>query len=480
MTMKWPDNPRIYEINTWTWLDEMSSRYGRPITLGNIPSEEWDREIDDIDAIWLMGVWERSPRGREIAAQHPGLLSEYVNSLADFEPDDVVGSPYSVRRYRVDSRLGGPEGLATARAQLADRGWSLLLDFVPNHVATDHPWTQERPICFIHGTDEDLLMQPDRYFRSGTHIYAHGRDPYFPSWTDTAQLNAFAPDARKALHRTLLEIASQCDGVRCDMAMLLTNEVFGRTWQQQAGTRPVTDFWREIIPAVKRHDREFLFVAEVYWDLEWELQQQGFDYCYDKRLYDRLVHENADSVRAHLAGDITFQNKLIRFIENHDEPRAAAALGERSRAAAVLTLTLPGAKLVHQGQTRGHQIKTPVQLGRRAVEWDDPGVMSFYKRALEITSHSGFRNNSWRLCRWEAEEVKGNLSDLIVTAWETHPIPTLIVVNFGETEVRCRLAIDGVPALAGRRITDLLSGESWTQDNRIVVQLSPWSGRILV
>jgi hypothetical protein len=180
-----------------------------------------------------------------------------------------------------------------------------------------------------------------------------------------------------------------------------------------------------------------------------------------------------------LAGDLTFQNKLIRFIENHDEPRAAAALGARSRAAAVLILTLPGAKLIHQGQTRGHHIKTPVQLGRRAVEPDDPAVMDFYRRALAITSHSEFRRDSWRLCRWEAEAVRGNLSDLIVTAWETYPVPTLTAVNYGETDIRCRIAIEGIPALPGRRITDLLSGESWMPDYKILVQLSPWSGRIL-
>ena len=164
---------------------------------------------------------------------------------------------------------------------------------------------------------------------------------------------------------TLLAIAGQCDGLRCDMAMLMTNEVFARTWGERAGPAPQAEYWPTLIAGTKAVHPDFLFVAEAYWDMEWALQQQGFDLCYDKRLYDRLAHESAESVRGHLQADPGYQERLLRFIENHDEPRAAATFGPaQARAAAVAMSTLQGARLYHDGQLDGRRTRIPVFLGR--------------------------------------------------------------------------------------------------------------------
>ena len=242
----------------------------------------------------------------------------------------------------------------------------LILDFVPNHVAPDHPWVMEHPEYFIQGDEEDLRRDPASFVERGGRVFACGRDPYFPAWPDVLQLNAFNPGLRSAVIETLSDIAGQCDGVRCDMAMLLLNNIFERTWGLRAGAKPETNYWPEVIPAIKKENPDFKFIAEAYWDLEWELQQQGFDYCYDKRLYDRIEHDSANSVIGHLSGDLDYQDKLVRFIENHDEPRAAAVFTpEKERAAAVLVATLPGAKLFHEGQFEGRKVRLPVFLGRR-------------------------------------------------------------------------------------------------------------------
>ena len=271
-----------------------------------------------------MGVWERSPAGIAIALRNPGLLEDFERALPGFAPEDVVGSPYCVREYRVAAALGGTEGLASAREALAERGVGLILDFVPNHVAPDHPWTGAHPEYFVGGSDDDLQRDPASFVRVGDRVLANGRDPYFPAWPDVVQLNAFSPDLRRAALDTVGAIADQADGVRCDMAMLMMNDVFERTWGERAGPRPADDYWPTLIGDVKRTHPGFVFIAEAYWDLEYALQQQGFDYCYDKRLYDRLAHEGAESVRGHLTADIGYQERLVRFVENHDEPRAAA------------------------------------------------------------------------------------------------------------------------------------------------------------
>ena len=207
-----------------------------------MPAEEWDaiRQLG-FDAVWLMGVWERSPAGIAIALENDGLTASFRRALPDFRTDDVVGSPYCIRSYTVDAHLGGPAGLAAARAALAERGMSLILDFVPNHVAPDHAWIETHPEYFVRGSEDDLARDPASYVRAGESVLARGRDPFFPAWPDVVQLNAFSPDQRTAAIETLKSIAAQSDGVRCDMAMLMMSDTFARTWgRAQARSRTPT------------------------------------------------------------------------------------------------------------------------------------------------------------------------------------------------------------------------------------------------
>ena len=484
----WPKSPVIYEINTWVWLNELSARHGRRLGLGSVPPGEWDALAElGVDAIWLMGVWERSPAGIEVALRDEGLVADFRRALPDLAPDDVVGSPYCVRRYVVDRRLGGPEGLATARRMLRERGLRLLLDFVPNHVAPDHPWVREHPEYFIRGNRDDLAADPAAFREAGGDVFACGRDPYFPAWQDVLQLNAFDAGLRAAAVDTIASIAAQCDGIRCDMAMLLLNAVFERTWGQRAGERPAEDYWRTAIPAIKNRWPEFLFVAEAYWDLEWELQQQGFDYCYDKRLYDRLAHGDADGVRLHLLADTGYQERLVRFIENHDEPRAAATFTpEKERAAAIVSLTVAGARLVHEGQLEGRRVRVPVFLGRRPQEPVDADLETFYRRLLREMDRPAFRNGQWQLC--ERSGWAGNDAYRNVLAWclEGGGERFLIVVNLSAqpSEAHVQAPWDD---LRGRtwQLEDALSGETYERsgdemrDGALYVALPPWGCHFL-
>ncbi len=483
MLDKWPSHPVIYEINTWVWLNELSRRYQTPIILANVPDAEWDAITAwSPDAVWLMGVWERSVRGREIAINHESLLTSCREALPDLTMDDMVGSPYCVRRYRVDEHLGGPEGLARAREQLARRGARLILDLVPNHVAPDHPWVQEHPDYFIQGTPEDFLSSSPAFLQVGDHILAYGRDPYFPSWPDVIQVNAFAPALRQALSDTLLSMASQCDGVRCDMAMLLINQIFRQTWGERAGALPAREFWEEVIPAVKAKYPEFLMIAEAYWDREWDLQQQGFDYCYDKRLYDRLRYEGADAVRQHLLADLSYQARLVRFIENHDEPRAAAAFPDRkARAAAVTIATLPGASLFHEGQFEGRRIKLPVFLNRRPPEPVDSDLQNFYHTLLAAVAQPVFKAGAWRLGERSGWPDNRSYLNLVAWGWRLGEERRLIIVNLSGHRSQARVPLPWED-LAGRtwQLTEAFTGEIYARDGQelhqpgLFVDLEGW------
>lgn len=433
-----PVHPVIYQINTWVWLGELSRRYGRPIHLGVVPAQEWDALASlGIDALWLMGVWERSPAGIRIAAQNEGLVADFRHALPDFSPEDNVGSPYCVRSYIVDAHLGGPEGLMEARRMLAERDIKLILDFVPNHCAPDHAWVAQHPEYFIHGDQEDSRRAPGSFMQIGDRVFACGRDPHYQAWPDVLQLNAFHPEARRAMIETVLNIAGQCDGIRCDMAMLVMNSVFAQTWGPRAGSEPAQEFWPELIQVVRKKYADFLFIAEAYWNLEWQLQQQGFDFCYDKRLYDRLEHGNAESVRLHLCAERSYQDKLLRFIENHDERRAAKAFAsQKAFAAAVTAATIPGARLFHEGQFEGRRIRLPVFLGRRPDEPVDTDVKAFYDRFLDILGGDCLRNGQWRLCERIGSPDAAGGEKLVAWSWRNENESYLIVVNISDAPAR--------------------------------------------
>jgi hypothetical protein len=411
-----------------------------------------------------MGVWERSPAGLAIALRDASLLASFRQALPDLTEADIAGSPYCVRNYVVDAALGGPDGLAEARARLAARGLRLILDYVPNHVAPDHPWLTERPHCLIRGSADDLARSPEAYLEAAGQIYARGRDPYFAPWPDVVQLDAFSDDLRAAAVDTLVSIGDQADGVRCDMAMLLMNDVFAKTWGERAGPPPAEDFWPYVVPRVRARHPDLLLVAEAYWDLEWALQQQGFDHCYDKRLYDRLLHEDADAIRAHLQAGLDYQRGLVRFLENHDEPRAAATLdGDRERAAAIAVATLPGATLWHEGQFEGRTVRLPVFLSRRPEEPVDERLRAFYARLLPAAA--AVRDGEWRLLPvtgWPDNDTHRNL---LAWAWTGPGTRHLVVVNHSDTPAQGQVPLPW-PDLAGapHRLTDLLTDQTYDRD----------------
>jgi len=464
----WPKYPVIYEINTWVWLNELGKGKKAPVTLASVPKKEWDAIAAlNVEAVWFMGVWERSPAGIDVSMGNKGLLDDFHRALPDFTAADNVGSPYCVRSYVVDPHLGGPEGLAKARRELAKRGLKLILDFVPNHVAPDHPWATDHPEYFIPGTPADAVREPAAFLPVGQNVFACGRDPFFPAWPDVLQLNAFNPGLRQATIDTLLDIAGQCDGVRCDMSMLMLNDIFARTWGEKAGVKPEQDYWKMVIPAIKAQWPGFRFMAEAYWDLEWELQQQGFDFCYDKKLYDRLEHGPAENIRLHLCADRAYQEGMVRFIENHDEPRAAATFPEdKNRAAAVAILTLPGARLLHEGQLEGRKVRLPVFLGRRPVEPIDKDLADFYKRLLQKIGPDLFRNGDWSLCELSGWPDNCSCRNLLAWCWLKDDERYFIVLNFSDETSQ---ALVRVP-------WDDLRGRNWWLDEVLTEDIIERSG----
>lgn len=478
-------NPSLFQINTRVTLSDLTRTLGRPATLDDFPDLELDRLAAlGLDWVWFLGVWQTGPAGRRISLNNPEWQHEYRRLLPDFRDEDVCGSCFAVQGYTVHADFGGDAALVRLRDRIHARGMKLLLDFVPNHTAPDHPWVNQHPEFYVAGTEEKLAREPQNYARvetpRGSEILAYGRDPYFAGWPDTFQLNYAEPALQQALLAELERIATLCDGVRCDMAMLVLPEVFERTW----GLRP-EPFWPRAIQHVRKISADFLFMAEVYWDLEWELQQQGFDYTYDKRLYDRLIEGHARPVRDHFRAGMDFQRRSARFLENHDEPRAAATFEPpKHRAAAVLTFLCPGLRFIHQGQMQGWKERIPVHLGRGPAEAVDSEVQGFYERLLQCLGRSESRNGAWSLLE-PAPAWDGNWTwdCFICFAWRVeNAAPLLVAVNYSGNRAQCRVRLP-FTQFEGRalRLTDLMGPEVHERDGSELVSqglyldLPPWA-----
>src|SRR5437762_792810 len=162
-----------------------------------------------------------------------------------------------------------------------------------------------------------------------------------------------------------------------------------------------------------------LVMAETYWNQEKELLQLGFDYCYDKdHFYDQIRYSNVKNIRSHLATSLDYQDKLVRFIENHDEERAAATFSpERERMAAVMMMTVPGAKLLHEGQFEGRKVKTQVALARRQDEVPDLNLQDFYRKLLRVVKEAGLSTGAWQLCECSGWADNSTYLNLVAWCW---------------------------------------------------------------
>ena len=483
--MSQPKYPSLYQINTRVWLTALSRELGRRATLDDIPDIALDQLKDlGFDWLWFLSVWRTGELGQKISRENPEWHHDFEKTLADLQDQDIAGSGFAIADYNVHPDIGGNKALKRLRERLKKRGFKLMLDFVPNHMGPDHPWVRDHPDYFIRGTENDLELAPLNYTRikhaENDLILAYGRDPYFSGWPDTVQLDYSNPKTVEAMTSELLRISDQCDGVRCDMAMLVLPEVFEKTWGRKAET-----FWPAVIRKVREQNPGFCFMAEVYWDMEWTLQQQGFDYAYDKRLYDRLCEGHAKAVREHFYAALAYQDKLARFLENHDEPRAAATFDQKNHeAAAVITFLSPGLRFFHQGQFTGRKKRISPHLIRAPHEPINTELQKFYELLLNILKKPILRNGNWSLLECKpAWEGNNTWDSFLVFAWEgTGANRLLACVNYSASNGQCYIPTP-FPEFANKhwKFDDLMSEASYDRvgndllESGLYLDIPAWS-----
>jgi hypothetical protein len=523
-------------INTRLWLDELSKNYDRPITVGEIPDAELDKIVGKYDSLWFMGIYTPSEASKNHAKK---WADQYKYAIPDIDPEkDVVASPFAIPEYTPNPKIAnGWEEWDAFVDKLHSKGENVFLDFVPNHIALDHPWVEEHPEYFIHGTEQQQRDMPGLYHTviandGKLYHYAHGKDPNYPEWADTLQLNYAHPQVQQAMQKQLLDLVEHADGVRCDMAMLLNPDTFLRTWGRNYNDDgewtgmdhlsndekmyiSQTEFWPTAIAAAKEKaktvgKKDFLFAAEAYWDME--KLGKYFDYIYGKDLYDHLrklakgeANESPDNLKAHLwylmhAVREGRHWRDVNFTENHDEERAVKVFGEEpSKAAAAITAFIPDAIfLLNQGQENGSRIRPPMQIGRFPEEPSDERFVDFYDRLLTLKNTRLFQEGEWNLAEltWNnqdiiAQQVKAfesvDTPENIIylhehSAEKTLAMGAIVCTNFGRhtgsarlPEVTKDMDVQVVNLTKGRGVENI----DMERDSGLYIELLPWETQIV-
>lgn len=403
------------------------------------------------DEIWLMGVWKNSPSSQKIARSMPELQPGYQSVKSNFEPKDVYGSPYSIYDYVPDPLISESNHLTEIHNWFASKNKKLILDFVPNHMAIDSPLVSKYPDYFLKADsnkeDKNTFLHPNGF------RYCYGKDPYFDGWTDTIQWDFSNPEVETYHTQLLRKIAEQCDGVRCDMAMLPLPEVFEKTH----GKKSVYD-WERVIRTIKKEFPEFRFYAEVYWGLEVTLRNQGFDATYDKSLYDALHNKDL-----HQTYDLISKNSelhSIRFLENHDEGRAEITFGDNAKTYFSLLSASPCTILFYDGQELGLTKKIPVQIIGIDEEKENQRTKEFYTRIFSVITN---RSND------------AKFSDVSYSEFHYLPIFARLITSQNQTELilwnfHKTTASGWIHYQEGityqKELKDLVSGETFSQEKK--------------
>jgi hypothetical protein len=493
--MKKVIHPSIYQINTRLLLSRLS-KSGKRAQLKDIPTKYWKwLHKKGMDYVWLMGVWNTNEKGFEVERQE-WEIDKYQSVLPDFKEEDLRGSPYAIDQYILDPQMGENGNLLHLKKVINAAGLKLILDFVPNHFGAHSSLIKSNPELFMQGSEEQLKAHPKIFFRHKSgNIFAHGKDPNFDPWMDTVQVNIGSKEARAFLSDSILDISNYCDGVRCDMSMLLQKHVFQRTWGQFTDQKDMSqwngDFWPKAIQRVKDIHPEFLFIAECYWSMEQEMQDHGFDYTYDKALLDKMLSRNVDDLKWHLKADKQYQHRSVRFLENHDETPVQSTMPQDQHfASAVLMSHLAGMRLYHFGQWEGRRLHVPVQLRRGSNEIKYHCLISnrlqvqaektffngitevvclctwwHYQELLKLTSNAVMKSGEWQFIEFQPfRDQNDSYNQLIGYLWKKGKKKRLLIVNYSDRESEGVFELENIDTTTLKKV----------DQNKYLIQLLPF------
>ena len=480
-------NPVLLQINTRVWFNEIKDDYTtnpEKFYLDSLPESVWESfKNRRFDVIYLLGVWQVDKLTEDIFNKK-NLKQEFDYVFPRWQWNDTCGSPFSINKYAINPNFGNENTLENLKIKLNKIGLKLILDFVPNHfglqteyVGTSNFFIEEEH--FTSSTREYSVIDTPQ----GKKAIYHGKDPYFPPWEDTFQLDYSSRTTTDFMKEQLRAIAKVCDGIRCDMAMLIVNRIIRQVWGNKIRGNLTSEFWFDAIHEIKATNPDFTFIAEVYWDMEEELLNLGFDYCYDKKLYDAIRDQNYGTLEYILSRDRSYHEKTVRFLENHDESRAIEVFNqEKYFLSAIITFTLPGIKFFHQKQFEAYTLKESLFLTKRTQEQENPIIKQYYEILFKILQKLKLKNSKWNN---DTDVLKQNIEygrNIYSWEWKT-PVENkkfVVVINFKNQGSLIKLREDIKEIYFFANTDTITTGKILRTDfNDFTFELHPYGGVIL-
>ena len=413
---------RLYQINIRNFLKEQ-----KVVNILQIPIAFWESlEINGIDSIWLMGVWQIC-----LASKEKAELQTYDLDELKYTKNDIVGSCFAIEDYIFDVNIGNSQDFLRLKQILNNLGIKLILDFIPNHFGMSSSLIFDYPEIFLESQELVVGSSFEFMTKFGKKYFYHGKDPHFDSWNDTVQIDYSKKATHDFMTKKLENVAKYCDGVRCDMTMLVLPEVFSKTWNIDFDEENIknTCFWQEVVPVMKKQKAEigedFIFLAEVYWDLEKAMLDFGFDFVYNKKLLDNLKKKQYQEV----INSIQLPNGIL-FLENHDEDRSSKIFDNNIlKLCFVLLCFCPNLQFFQHGQWQLQTIRVPIQvcIPEISPQQVNNKTRVFYDKILQYTAKNILLDNFVYVLSQLEER-------LIAITWQNQVSKTkiVLVINFLE------------------------------------------------
>lgn len=423
--------PKVVMIakNIYVWLDQLSKKYNRTITkLHDVPEEELEILRDrGFNALWLIGVWDRSQASKTIKRWCGNPEAE--------------ASAYSIYDYVISPDLGGYDSFINLKERAWKRGIRMASDMVPNHMGIVSKWTIDHPDWFIslpyppfpsyNYSGDNLSGNPDlgiyledKYFtrsdaavtfkhvefHSGiTRYLYHGNDGTHLPWNDTAQLNYLLPQVREAVIQKIVEISKMFSIIRFDAAMVLTRKHYQRLWFPEPGSGGAipsraehgiskedffkampNEFWREVVERINQENPDTLLLAEAFWLLEgFFVRTLGMHRVYNSAFMNMLRDEDNAKYRTVMKNTLEFDPKILKrfvnFMNNPDEETAIKQFGTGDKYFGICTMlvTMPGLPMFGHGQIEGFEEKYGMEYRRAYREEEiDWGLVHYHENTI--------------------------------------------------------------------------------------------------
>ncbi len=425
----WMPEVVLIAKSTLVWLDQISKRYKREVRrLNEIPDEELDMLAHrGFNALWLIGIWERSDASRRI---------KQWNGNAE-----AAASAYSLKRYEIADELGGWEALGNLRYRCSIRGIRLASDMVPNHTGLDSDWLFEHPEWFIQcghppfpaytyngesivdnhdfgvrledhywdRTDAAVTFKFEDHRNGQVRYIYHGNDGTSMPWNDTAQLDYLNPVVREVVIQTIIHVARNFPIIRFDAAMTLAKKHIQRLWYPEPGhggdiasrsrfgisgeefhKQMPEEFWREVVDRVAAEAPDTLLLAEAFWMMEgYFVRTLGMHRVYNSAFMNMLKNEdNAEyrqTIKNTLEYDPEILKRFVNFMNNPDEDTAYSQFGDGDKYFGVCTMmtAMPGLPMFGHGQIEGFREKYGMEFRKAYLdEQPDQNLIDRHEREI--------------------------------------------------------------------------------------------------